>query len=154
MIPSLPVNTADTAVYVLSGTIPVEATIHKRALTFFGNICRLPETTIEHRLAVRQLSVKSFASHSWFIAEKEISIKYNLLDPYDLLRDPPTKFHWRRIVKKHLNSHRESSIKENAVLYLSLRFLNVSEFICGKTHPSSGHWVMLERFHVSLQNLS
>ena len=74
--------------YVLSGTIPVEATIHKRALTFFGNICRLPETTIEHRLAVRQLSAKSFTSHSWFIAVKEIFIKYNLPDPNDLLRDP------------------------------------------------------------------
>ena len=41
MILSLPVNTADPAVYVLSGTIPVEATIHKRALTFFGNICNI-----------------------------------------------------------------------------------------------------------------
>ena len=88
MILSLPVNTADPAVYVLSGTITVEATIHKRALTFFGNICRLPETTIEHRLAVRQLSVKLFTSQSWFIAVKEIFIKYNLPDPYDLLRDP------------------------------------------------------------------
>ena len=67
MILSLPVNTAEPAVYTLSGTIPVEATIYKRSLTFFGNICRLPETTIEHRLAVRQL-VKSFTSHSWFIA--------------------------------------------------------------------------------------
>ena len=135
MILSLPVNTADPVVYVLSGTIPVEAIIHKRALTFFGNICRLPETTIEHRLAVRQLSVKSFTSHSWFIAVKEIFIKYNLPDPYDLLRDPPTKFHWRRIVNKHVNSHWESSIKENAVLYSSLRFLNVSGFACGKRHP-------------------
>ena len=64
MILWLPVNTADPAVYVLSGTIPVEAAIHKPALTFFGNICPLPETTKEHHLAVRQLSVKSFTSHS------------------------------------------------------------------------------------------
>ena len=135
MILSLPLNTADPLVYVLSGTIPVEAIIHRRALTFFRNICRLPETTIEHRLAVRQLSVKSFTSHSWFIAVKEIFIKYNLPDPYDLLRDPPTKFHWGRIVNKHVNSHWESSIKENAVLYSSLRFLNVSGFACGKRHP-------------------
>ena len=33
--PSLPVNTADPAVYLLSGTIPVEATKPKRALIFF-----------------------------------------------------------------------------------------------------------------------
>ena len=52
LILSLPVNIADHAVYVLSGRVPVEAIIHKRALAFFGNICRLPETTIEHRLAI------------------------------------------------------------------------------------------------------
>ena len=101
---TLPFNTADPAVCVLSGTIPVEATIHKRA-------------TIEHRLAVRQRSVKSFTSHRWFIAVKEIFIKYNLPDPFDLLREPSTKFHLARIVNKHVNSHWESSIKENAVLY-------------------------------------
>ena len=55
LIMSLPVTTADPAVYVLSGTLPVEATIHKRALTFFGSICRLPEASIEHQLARRQL---------------------------------------------------------------------------------------------------
>ena len=34
-----------------------------------------------------------------------------------------------------MNSHWESSVKENAVLYSSLRFLNVSGFACGKRHP-------------------
>ena len=77
----------------------------------------------------------SLHPYSWFIAVKEIFIKYNLPDPYDLLKDPPTKFHWRRIVNKHVNSHWESSIKENAVLYSSLRILNVSGFACGKRHP-------------------
>ncbi|MEW8548126.1 MAG: reverse transcriptase family protein, partial [Candidatus Thiodiazotropha sp.] len=38
---SLSTTTADPAVYILSGTIPVEGLIHKRALSFFGNICRL-----------------------------------------------------------------------------------------------------------------
>ena len=112
LILSLPVSTADPAVYVLSGTLPIEAIIHKRTLTFFGNICRLPETTIEHRLAVRQLSVKSSTSHSWFIAVKEIFLKYRLPDPLDLLDDPPTKLHWRKVVNKHVNSHWESNISK------------------------------------------
>ena len=85
----LPVSTADPAVYVPIGTLPIEAAIHKQTLTFFGNICRLSETTIEHRLAVRQLSVKPSTSHSWFIAVKEILLKYRLPDPLDLLDDPP-----------------------------------------------------------------
>ena len=34
------------------------------------------------------LDIDFSTSHSWFIAVKEIFIKYNLPDPYDLLRDP------------------------------------------------------------------
>ena len=121
--------------YVLSGTLPIEAITHKRTMTFLGNICRLPETTIEHQLSVRQLRVRSTTSHSWFIAVKEIFLKYRLPDPLDLLDNPPTKLHWRKVVKKHVNSHWESNIKASSVLYSSLRYLNVSEFTCGKRHP-------------------
>ena len=34
MILSLPVTTADPAVYIISGTLPIEAIVHKRVLTF------------------------------------------------------------------------------------------------------------------------
>ena len=44
---SLPTTTADPAIYILSGALPVEAIIHQRALTFFGCIARLPETSVE-----------------------------------------------------------------------------------------------------------
>ena len=37
-------------------------------------------------------------------------------------------------MNKRGNSHWGSSIKENAELYSSLRFLNVSGFACGKRH--------------------
>ena len=43
---SIPVTTADPAVYILSGTVPIEATIHKRALIVFGNITRLAPESI------------------------------------------------------------------------------------------------------------
>lgn len=135
LILSLPVTAADPSVYVLSGTLPIEATIHKRVLTFFGNISRLSKISIEHQLAVRQLSVKSFSSHSWFIAVKEIFMKYNLPDPLNLLENPPTKFQWKKTVNEYVNTHWEKQVRESAVLYSSLRFLNVSEFSCGKRHP-------------------
>ena len=38
---SIPVTTADPAVYIISGTVPVEAAMYKRALALFGNIRRL-----------------------------------------------------------------------------------------------------------------
>ena len=51
-------TTADPAVYILTGAIPLECVIHKRALSLFGNICRLEDTSIEVRLAEQQLTVK------------------------------------------------------------------------------------------------
>ena len=67
-IMSLPVTTADPAVYILSGSLPVEAMIHQRVLNFFGNICRLSQSSVEKQLAVRQLAVKKLDSNSWFVA--------------------------------------------------------------------------------------
>ena len=46
-IMSLPVTTADPAVYILSGSLPVEVMIHQRVLNFFGMICRLSESSVE-----------------------------------------------------------------------------------------------------------
>ena len=134
MILSLPVTTADPAVYIISGTLPIEGIVHKRVLTFYGNICRLPKTSVEHQLAVRQLSVKPYDSHSWFIAVKEIFMKYDLPDPYEMLNSPPAMWKWKVAVNKHVNRHWEENIKASALLYSSLRFLNCSNFTCGKRH--------------------
>ena len=49
---SLPVTVADLAVYVLSGAVPVEAVIHKKALMLFGSVCRLDDEPIACRTVV------------------------------------------------------------------------------------------------------
>ena len=89
---SLPQTVADPAVYILSGAIPLEAVIHSRALTLFGSICRLDESTVEKRLARRQLSVKSCAGNSWFVDIRRLCVRYSLADPYAILDCPPSKF--------------------------------------------------------------
>jgi hypothetical protein len=37
---SLPNNIADISIYILSGLLPIEAEIHLKALSLFGNITR------------------------------------------------------------------------------------------------------------------
>ena len=61
---SLPNKTADPAIYILTGIIPIEGVVHKGALTEFGNVCKLQEDSIEKQLARRQLSVKGEKSQS------------------------------------------------------------------------------------------
>lgn len=88
---SLPRNVADPAIYILSGLMPIEAQIHVKALTLFGNISRAPKTSTEWRIAERQLQVKSSNSHSWFIDIKKICLKYGIIDCYKYLQSPLTK---------------------------------------------------------------
>ena len=78
----------DPAIYILYGTLPAEAIIHKRVLSLFGNITRLSGESIELRLAKYQLAIKTFKSHSWFISVKELLIKYDLPDPQTLIQTP------------------------------------------------------------------
>ena len=68
---------ADPAVYTLTGTIPIEGVVYSRALNLFGSICRLNEESIEKQVARRQLAVKGDKSNSWFIAIKDILLKYS-----------------------------------------------------------------------------
>ena len=84
---SLPVTVADLAVYVLSGAVPVEAAIHKKALMLFGSVCRLDEEPI----ARRQLCVKSFNSNSWFITVRKLFFTYNIPDCWNAVEAPPSK---------------------------------------------------------------
>lgn len=132
---SLPNTTADPAIYVLSGTIPIEGVVHKRALTLFGGICRLPENSIEKQLARRQLSVKGYKSHSWYICIREILLKYKLPQPWDLLESPPTKFAWKRQVRKQVDDYWIENIRSRAALYPSLGYLQTDSFVPGVRHP-------------------
>ena len=63
----------------------MEAIIHTRALTLFGSISRLEESSTEKSLARRQLSVKPYAGNSWFVEIRRLCVKYSLPDPYSIL---------------------------------------------------------------------
>ena len=132
---SIPVTTADPAVYIISGTIPVEATIHKRALTLFGNISRLTSSSIEKRIARRQLNIKGQKSNSWFVALRELCFKYDLPQPLDILNDPPGKEKWKRIVNKQVNGYWTARLSHQSTLYSSLKYLHTEDYSYGQRHP-------------------
>ena len=90
----------DPAIYLLSGTLPFEAMIHHRVLTFFGNISRLSDSSIEKRLAERQLAVKSLNSHSWFVVVKKLYIRYGLPDCTEILENHGRNTHGRPQLKQ------------------------------------------------------
>ena len=132
---SLPDTTADPAVYLLSGLLPAEAVIHKRVFTLFGNITRLANTSIENQLVKRQLEIKTFKSHSWFVAVKKTLLKYDLPSAESLLEKPIAKFAWKKLFNESVNKYWAEQVLSQSKLYASLRYLSKS-YTVGKCHKA------------------
>ena len=129
----LPERVASSAMYILSGQLPVEAEIHKRRLTLYGNIVR--KECVEKDLARRQLAVKDITSKSWFIGLREILYKYSLPTAQELLDNPPEKLAWKIMVRRHVNEHWKKEIIQEAETKSTLKFLNKALYAPGKVHP-------------------
>lgn len=150
---SIPCTTADPAVYLLSGLLPAEASIHKKLLSLYGNITRLSENSVEKRLAKRQLEVKSFRSHSWFIAVKKVLILYDLPSAEALLENPPGKLEWKKQFNSAVNKYWTERILCRSELYSSLRYLSKT-FTVGKCHPAVKPYGLSDRdiFRIPVKN--
>ncbi|CAC5402563.1 unnamed protein product [Mytilus coruscus] len=121
---SLPVNVADQAIYVISGLLPAEAVIHKKALILFGSICRAGYTSIEWKIEERHLGIKKTKSISWFIAIKAVFLKYEIGDPHMYLFDTTlSKTQWKNSVKQKVRNYWSSRIKQETPMFKSLKNL-------------------------------
>ena len=132
---NIPSNTADSAVYVLSGLLPIEAQIDKKILTLFNNICRQEDSSVEKQIAWRQLTVKTLESNSWFIAVKKILWKYKLEDISFYLENPITKLKWKNEINKVVNEFWHEEISSVVPYYEKLCFMNCELYTPGKIHP-------------------
>ncbi|KAK3086834.1 hypothetical protein FSP39_024241 [Pinctada imbricata] len=132
---SIPVTTADPASFILSGLVPVEAIIHLRALSLFGNIALLDDSSIEKRLAYRQLTIHGHTGSSWFSNLAIITTKYELPNPMEILRDPVSKSQWKTVTLRAVYAYWGKRIKQQALTYSSLEYLSVGHYNPGKIHP-------------------
>ena len=123
-IQHLPENTANPAIYLLLGCIPVEGQIHIRMLTFFVSIIRRPGST-ECDIIKRQLAVKDLQSKSWVVQIRMLLRKYNLPNAYVLSASPPDKTPWKRQVTTMVNKFWMEELKERAREMTTLEFLDV-----------------------------
>lgn len=122
-IMSLQVTTADPAVCISPGSLPIETMIHQRVLAFFANICRLSKSSVEKQLAVRQLTVKTLDSHSWFVAVRKLCIVYGLSDCANPQDNPETRASWKKTVQGAICSFWAERIQPVTQLYPSLKWL-------------------------------
>ena len=95
-IQGLPDKTANTICLALLGILPLEAVLHKNALTTFVNMIR-HKGTIENDIALRKIVMKDVNDKSWFMSVWSILDLYNLPSIYQLLTDTPSKNEWKKI---------------------------------------------------------
>ncbi len=130
----LPVATANPAVYLLLGVLPLEARIHKKVLTLFVNILQRAGS-VEEQVIRRQLATKSMNSHSWTVMLRKIFQQYELPSVYEVLRQPPTKPEWKFRVNECVKNIWLRLLVEEASSMKTLRYLNVAACRIGKPHP-------------------
>ena len=61
---SLPKTVADTAIYIISGMLLIEAQVDIKILSFYGNVIRQENVSIEWQLAERRLNFKALNSNT------------------------------------------------------------------------------------------
>jgi hypothetical protein len=82
--------------------------MHIKAITLYGNITRANKSSIEWKLAERQLTKKLHDSHCWFIEIKDLCLKYDILNIYNYLENPLSTNQWKKMIKTKIYAYWKS----------------------------------------------
>ena len=74
-------------------------------------------------------------NHLAFFNIKTILELYDLPNPYELLKNPPSKEHWKSSSNKSINKYTENSWENEINGKSSLKYLNQDILSVGKPHP-------------------
>ena len=130
----LPCNASDAGLYILTGFLPVEAQIHKKALTLFYNICKQKEDSLEKQLAKRQLMIKDSKSISWFICIRKLFWLYDLGSPNDLLNCADEPRNWKLHMQSKVNLEWADRLLGQAQHLSSLKHINLLQVDIAHPH--------------------
>ncbi len=130
-VQGLPSNTATEAIYLLLGTLPIEAHLHKRTLSLMGSIARLDARNPLKQLAVRQLAVKSSRSPSWFTQARNLATKYGI----DASFVPWPKLAWKSHISEMVKLYWEDQLRKAALSKKTLQYLLQGPHPSSLPHP-------------------
>ena len=125
-------STAKVAIYLLMGTIPLEAILHQRVLSLFGAISRLDRSNPLYQVAFRQMSVAE-NKQSWFVYAQHVAAIYNI-DIHRALRNPWPKQLWKQTTKRIIKEHWLRWLTQKAGEKSSLSWLILDTETPWRTH--------------------
>ena len=133
-VQGLPDNVASEAIYLMLGAVPIEAQLHRKVLSLFGNICRLPEHHCLKELAKRQLATQLRNRHSWFKYVDALGEKYDI-DIHIALTLPDSKLAWKKRIKAAIFDQAQITLIHQANNRSSLKWLINPKHTTPTVHP-------------------
>ena len=100
-------------VFIMAGSLPLQAILDLRMLGLFSMISRLPNYIVNKHARQLLITVQD-NSRSWLIQVKNICVKYQLLHPLTLLESPLPKDQFKLLAKKHVQLHWEGIFRDEA----------------------------------------
>ena len=131
---SLPIRTANCAVHLLLGALPIEGELHKRQLSLLYNILVSSNETITE-LSERQVAVNLENPLSYFCRVQCVLEKYQLPSLEELKIKHPSKDSWKCTVKEAVNKYWSELLKTEAQEKSTLQYLDINGLKIGETHP-------------------
>ena len=125
----LPKNTANCALNILTGTLPVEGIIDSKIFKFLHQA--LSQEGVLRDIILRQHACKQQSSHSWVVYVEEKLRKYSL--PNIINIDNFTKDKWKKLVTCQISVHWKEKLGLEAEDKSSVKYLNPL-FVMGTPH--------------------
>jgi len=130
----LRMQTATSISFLIFGALPILADLDIRIIGLFGAICRMEEGQPLRKVAIRQLSVKSYQSKSWFIQTKKIAETYGINVESALILNW-SKDEWSEYTKNAIKSFWFNKLRLEAASQSSLKYLNMNLIQPNTPHP-------------------
>ena len=130
----LPVNTPNSAVYLLAGYLPFPAYLHQRQLILFSMICHLEGNVIKNHAIYILTTYSSFVANSWFHKIRQICLQYGLPHPLQLLNNPLPKSKFKALCRNNIHEYWRQKICEEAQVP-SLNYMCAPYLSLFKPHP-------------------
>ena len=132
-IQHLPVNTANEAIYLLVGALPIEAHLDIRMLSLFNRVASINNSK-EWEIVRRQLAMKDMNSHSWVVHVRKVLSKYSLPSAFEMFNNPMKKEEFKKKIKEHIRSYWEKKLQDGCKEKSSLKYLNLNACAIGTPH--------------------
>ena len=123
-------------VFFLAGCLPLQAQLHIKMFSLFGQLCRLRDGA--NVLAVRARTIFSAASantKSWFWRIRQLCLQYGLPHPLDWLDNRPPKLIVKSKVKAAVTEYWLDQLRTKAATLTSLQYLRTMYLGLSKCHP-------------------